>query len=197
MKVKPMLGDWEIPHIENIQSMERRSFVELDIPGREGSLFQDMNSLPSSIVVSGSLYGDEKRNEFLEEVRGKFRSGEPLTFVGDIVTATSVQYVVIRDLSFEESSFHPDQINYSLVIKESPPPPPPAGLLADIDAGLLDQAAGFLDSVSGAMDLVDGLGSIPDISNPAPQLSDALNAVSSASEGLDAVLSPLQDIFGA
>ena len=39
MKVKPLLGDWEIPRIESIRAAERRSLVELPVPGRVGSLF--------------------------------------------------------------------------------------------------------------------------------------------------------------
>ena len=152
MNVKPVLGDWEIPRIHNIQSLENRRFVELDIPARVGSLFQDMNSGPTRIQISGSLYGDETRNEFLETLRGKFNEGESVTFVGDIVTATEVQYVIIESLHFEESGLSPDQMKYLIVLKESPPPPPPPDPLGGLDTDLLDQASGLLDSVSGAMD---------------------------------------------
>ena len=126
MNVKPVLGDWEIPRIESIQSLEHRSFVELAVPGRTGSLFQDMNTVPARIAISGSLYGDETRNDFLENLRGKFQEGEPITFVGDIVTATEIRYVIIETLEFAESGAGPDQIDYFIVIRESPPPPPAA-----------------------------------------------------------------------
>ena len=196
MNVKPVLGDWEIPRIEYIQSLEKRNFVELSIPGRVGSLFQDMNTDPTCVAISGSLYGDETRDEFLEELRGKFREGEPVTFVGDIVTATEVQYVIIEALEFEENGFNPDQLDYYIRIKESPPPPAP-DTLGGIDAGLLDQAGGFLDSLTGALDLIDSLDSVPDVSDPTPPLSNALDGVSVATEGLDDSLGSLRDIFGS
>ena len=100
MNVKPMLGDWEIPRIASIQTLEHRMFVEMPVPGRVGSLFQDLNTTPTRIAISGSLYGDEARNAFLEALRGKFREGVPVTFVADIVTATEVQYVIIETLRF-------------------------------------------------------------------------------------------------
>ena len=196
MNVKPVLGDWEIPHIQSIHSLEKRHFVELDIPGRVGSLFQDMNTGPASIAISGSLYGDEPRNEFLQELRGKFRAGEPVTFVGDIVNATDVQYVVIETLRFEENGFNPDQLDYHIRIKESPPPPPPPDPLGALDTDLLDQAEGFLDSVTGALDVIDSIGSVPDLSNPTDDLTTALDGVTNAMSGLDDALAPLQSIFG-
>jgi len=148
MRIKPVLDDWEIPHIEAIQMLERRSFVELPVPGRVGSLYQDLNTAPARIALRGSLYGDEARDQFLEDLRDRFREGASVTFVADILTATSVQYVIIEDLRFAESGTRPDQIDYAIVLRESPPPPPPPDPLGSLDAGLLDNAGDFLDSVT-------------------------------------------------
>lgn len=196
MNVKPMLGDWEIPRIASIRTLEHRVFVEMPVPGRVGSLFQDLNTTPTRIAISGSLYGDEARNAFLEELRGKFREGVPVTFVADIVTATEVQYVIIETLRFAESGIQPDQLDYFVVLKESPPPPPPPDPLGGLDTSLLDQAGGFLDAVTGALDVIDGLGSVPDIGDPTPPLQNALQGLTDATSGLDAALEPLRTIFG-
>ncbi len=196
MTVKPMLGDWEIPRIESLQTLERRAFVELPVPGRVGSLFQDMNTTPTRVAIQGSLYGDEARDEFLEELRGKFREGEPVTFVADIITATEVQYVVIDTLHFEENGAKPDQIDYLIVLKESPPPPPPPDLLGDLDTSLLDGAGDFLDAITGALDVLDMLGAIPDLGDPTAPLQGALSGVESALGDLSGVTSSLSDLFG-
>lgn len=201
MAVRPVLGDWEIPRVEAIDSVERRELVELAVPGRAGSLFQDLETSPTRLVVAGSLYGEEARNVFFEELRGRFRSGEPVTFVADIVTATEVEYVVIEELRVEESSVRPDQIDYRVVLRESPPPPPPPDPLGGLDAGLLDQAAGLIDTVTGALDVIDQLaalaGGIPDIVDPTPQLQGAVGAVSEATSGLGGALDPLVAVFTA
>ena len=196
MNVKPVLGEWEIPHIQSIHSLEKRNFVELDIPGRVGSLFQDMNADPASIAISGSLYGDEPRSEFLQELRGKFREGEPVTFVGDIVTATDVQYVIIETLQFAENGLNPDQLDYYVRIKESPPPPPPPDPLGAIDNELLADADGFLDSVTSALDVIDTLGNIPDFGDPTGPLQNTVGQVSSATDGLGDMTTELTDLFG-
>ncbi len=197
MRVKPMLGDWEIPRIASIRALEQRAFVEFPVPGRVGSLFQDTNTVPTRLAIAGSLYGDEARDQFLEDLRTKFQAGEPVTFVADITTATDIQYVLIETLYFVESGTRPDQIDYRILIRESPPPPPPPDPLGGIDTSLLDQAGSFLDSVTGALDVLDGLGSIPDLGDPTPPLTDALSGVTTATEGLGGILSPLQDIFGS
>jgi hypothetical protein len=197
VKVKPMLGNWEIPRIESIRTLERRAFAEFAVPGRVGSLFQDLNTTPTCIAISGSLYGDEARDEFLEELRGKFRDGEPVTFVADIVTATEVQYVLVEALRIQESGTKPDQADYLFVLKESPPPPPPPDPLGGLEAGLLEDAGGFLDTVTGALDVIDTLGSVPDLGDPTPPLTNTVESVASATEGLDEALNPLRDIFGS
>lgn len=196
MTVKPVLGNWEIPRIESIKTLEHRSFVELPVPGGVGSLFQDLETDPTQVTISGSLYGDATRDEFLEELRGKYRNGEPVTFVADIVTATEVQYVIIETLWFQESGTKPDQIDYFIVLKESPPPPPPPDSLGGLDTGLLDQAGGFLDSVTGALDLIDSLGSIPNIGDPTPSLTNSLDEVRAATSALDGVVTDLTSLFG-
>lgn len=196
MKVKPVLGDWEIPNIAYIGSLERRDFAEMPVPGKVGSVFQDLSSAPTRVVIAGSLYGDDKRDEVLEAVRAKFRAGEPVTFVADILTATEVQYVVIEELRFEENAEAPDQTAYQVVVRESPPPPPPPNPLAGIDAGLLDQAGSFLDSVGGALAAIEGLGSIPDFGNPVPPLTSSLDQLEGAASGLTSAVQTLRGLFG-
>lgn len=196
MRVKPVLGDWEIPRIASIRTLEQRRYAELAVPGRVGSLWQDLNTAPTRVAIAGSLYGQEAQSEFLETLREKFLDGEPVTFVADILTATAVQYVIIETLDVQESGLRPDQLDYFLILQESPPPPPPPDPLGGLDAGLLDQAAGFLDTVTGALDAISGLGNIPDIADPTPQLSGALDGVTAATSGLEDSLAPLATIFG-
>ena len=196
MNVKPLLGDWEIPRIALRQSVERRAFAELATPGRVGSLFQDLNSAPTVVAIHGTLYGDEARDEFLNEVRSRFKAGAPVTFVADILTATDVQYVVIESLHFQERGVRPDQTDYWIVLRESPPPPPLPDPLGGLDAGLLDQAGTFLASVTGALDIIEALGNIPDLSDPTPPLQNALTQVEAATAGLSEVADALRGLLG-
>jgi hypothetical protein len=194
MNVKPVLGGWEIPHISSIGSLEQRAFAELEVPGKTASLFQDLAATPTRIVITGSLYGDEDRDSFLEEVRTKFRAGEPVTFVADILTATEVQYVVIETLRFEQSAESPDEIEYLIAVRESPPPPPPPG--PSLDDSLLDEAGAFADSVTGALAAIEGV-SVPDFGDPTPPLQGTLDGLNEALGGLSEVPGQLTDLFGS
>ncbi len=196
MSARPVLGDWEIPHVSAIYSTEERSFSEFQVPGRSGSLLQDMDREPLKLAISGSLYGEESRDEFLQKVREKFLAGEPVTFTADILTATELQYVVIESLKFHQSGSSPDEMAFLVVLRESPPPPPPSDPLGGLDSDLLDQAAGLVDSVTGALDALDALSDIPDISDPTPPLRNTLSGVSDAVSGLADVASEIGKLFG-
>ena len=198
MSVKPMLGDWEIPRVADMQTLEQRSFVELPIPGSVGSVFQDMNSLPMQLMISGSLYSSEANNAFLEEVRGQYQQGAPVTFVSDIATGTELQYVVIETMGFQINADDPGQLDYYLVLKESPPPPPPSssGFLDGLDTSLLDQAGALVDAVGGALDALDALGNIPNFGDPSEPLKSTLGDVTSVVDDLDEIASSLGNLFG-
>ena len=191
-----MLGDWEIPRIASIRTLERRAFAEFEVPGRAGSLFQDLDATPARVAIAGSLYGDEDREDFVGELRGKFQAGEPVTFVADILTATEVRYVIIEAMRLQESGVRPDQTDYLFVLRESPPPPPPPDPLGGLDAGLLEGAAGFLDSVTGALDVLDALGSIPNFGDPTPPLRESIDGVKSTLDELGGTTDALRTLFG-
>lgn len=196
MAVKPVLGDWEIPRVDVMRTAEARKFAELAVPGRQGSLFQDLNAEPTLIEIGGSIFADEERNEFLSTVREKFRAGEPATFVADITQATDIQFVVIDSMRFEQRADRPDEVLYHLVLRESPPPPPPPDPLGGIDTSLLDQAAGFVDGVTDALDALAALANLPDFSDPTALLGGTLDKVTTALDGLSGVTTSITQLFG-
>jgi hypothetical protein len=197
VKVKPLLGDWEIPNIAGLETLEKRELAELEVPGRVGSLFQDLNAAPTRIAIRGSLYGDERRDEFLSKVREQFRAGEPVTFVADILTATDVQYVLIETMQFAEAGETPDETSFLLLLRESPPPPPPPDPLGGLDAGLLEQAGALVDSVAGALDVLDALANIPDIQDPTPPLNGVVDTASAAVSTVANVSGAITELFGS
>jgi len=197
MSVKPMLGDWEIPRVSHIQTLEKRALTRMNIPGLPSGNYQRLPQMPTRISISGSVFGDENQVEFLEQVREQYLAGNPLTFVADILTGTEVQYVLIEELSIDVNAQQPDQTSYKMILTESPPPPPPGGLLDGIDTGLLDDAGNLLDSVTGALDALDALGSVPDIGDPTGPLTGALDEVEDTMSQLNDVTSAITDLFGA
>lgn len=196
MKVKPILDNWEIKGIESISSFENRKLAEHAIPGRIGNVFQDLGSKPTEIIITGSFHGDEVRDGFLEEIRNRFKTAQPVTFVADITTATEVQYVVVKDLRFFEVANDPDHFKYKIVLNENPPPPPPSDPLGRLDTELLDQAGEFMDTVTSAIDVIDSLGSIPNFGNPTEPLTSLLDDFSGITGGIIEGLTAFNNILG-
>jgi len=197
MAVTPMLGDWEIPRIASMRTEEARKLSEFRIPGRAGSIWQDLGAEALVIEIAGSVYTEEERTTFLDDARGRFTAGEPLTFVADIVQATDIQYVLIESLVVEERGDRPDEISYWMRLRESPPPPPPPAPFGAIDTDLLDAAGSFVDGISSALDAVTALGDIPDFSDPSSLLGGTTQEAVAALDRLGAIAPSIQSLFGS
>lgn len=191
MIVKPMIGEWEVPRIERIETLEGRRLARLPVPGLLGDLQQDLGASSLAVEISGSLQGDEARDGFLDAVRGRFHAGDPVSFAADITRATSLDRVLIEVLEVHELAGSVDSFRYRIVLREyvEPPPPPPSvdDLGGDLGADLDQLASVGLDGLN----LPDVLGTIPDIANPLPALQPALQAVRSATAQVPALLSGL------
>ena len=72
-----MLGSWEIPRIGEIRTLERRAFAELAVPGRAGSLFQDLNTTPTRIAVSGASTGTRRGTSSWGSCAASFATASP------------------------------------------------------------------------------------------------------------------------
>ncbi|MDW4498763.1 hypothetical protein R5H30_12275 [Sulfitobacter sp. D35] len=197
MTVTPMLGDWEIPRISMMRTQEHRKLQEHRIPGRAGSLFQDLGTDPTEIQIAGSVFQEEERTGFLEDARQRFADAEPMTFVADIVAATEIQYVLIESLVVEEHAARPEELAYRMVLRESPPPPPPNDPFGALDSDLLDQAAGFVDGVTDALDAVAALGDIPDFSDPSSLVGGATDEATALLDGIGSIGPSVQSLFGS
>ena len=196
MSLTPMLGDFELPQVTRLETLETRDLLELPVPGRAGSLFQDLNRQPTRIVIEGSVFGEQPGLDFLASVREKYSAGEAMTFTSDIVNGTDLQYVLLQQLHVQAEASAPDQIDYSVWLVESPPPPPPGGLLDGIDGGLLDAAAGMLDTAMGALGALAALGNIPELSDPTKPLADIVGTTGPAISQLGQIGSGLGDLLG-
>ncbi|MEY8689855.1 MAG: hypothetical protein AB9M53_08255 [Leptothrix sp. (in: b-proteobacteria)] len=196
MLVRPMVGAWEIPRIENITTHDMRRYAVLPVPGLSGDLHQDMGRGATAVAISGSLYGDEARDGFLKELREKYIAGDPVDFVADIVGESELEQVLIESFQLEESAADADMFFYRIVLREYTEPPAPAtpggdfGLDVDADLGL---------DVDLGLDLLD----LPGLLGSVPQIGDLLSPVETAAKSLkDAlgqsgqVLKPLEDLLG-
>ena len=197
MKVKPMIGEYEVPGIQRIGTIEARRVVEIPVPGLEGGYHQDLGAGPVSVLIEGTLAGDDPENDFLGKVRQMYNAGDPVDFVADIITATHVDKVLVTDLVLREVAGSADTFRYTVVLTQHVEPPPPStglgfGDLSDVTAGIAAEAA----AAAGAMNVPDLLSTLPDLKDPAPLLKGTLDGVKAAVGGISAIGGQLKNVFG-
>jgi hypothetical protein len=193
--IQPMIGEWAVPRIERIGTVDRRRLARLSVPGLAGDLHQDLGSHSLAVEIEGSLHDDSERDEFLTNVREPFLAGAPLPFVADILTATQLEQVVIEGLEVEEVNDAARAFRYRIRVRQYVEPPEPPPLVDDLGLDLgaeLDQLA---DLGLTGLELPDLLGDIPAVGNPTPPLREALSGVSSALDPLQDMLSDLGSRF--
>jgi len=190
-----MIGGWELPCIEHIGTLESRRLAQLPVPGLDGDLQHDLGADSLLVEIFGTLAGDEARDAFLQGVRDQFHAGKPVTFVADILTATTLDKVVIESLEVAEHNDLSASFGYRVVLREYVEPPAAPSAPEDLGADLgadLDAAANL--GLAG-LDLPGLLGSVGDIGNPLPPLQSALKGVEETLTGLTAPLAGLGDVM--
>lgn len=191
--MNPIIGEWEPPKIEALNAVETRRLARLPVPGLSGELQQDMGRGAMGVQITGSLTGDEARDEFLKAVREQFYAGEPVDFVSDILEEAELEQVLIERFDMAQRNDRPGVFSYSIVLREytEPPEPPDLGfdLGTDLDLGL---------DIDLGLDLLDLPGLLTDLPEIGPLLepvAEGSEALSGALEGAADALGPLADIL--
>lgn len=196
MIVTPMIGDWEVPRIESIRTIEVRRLASLGIPGLKGDLQQDLGADSLVVEIGGSLFGDQARDDFLQALREKFRAGDPVSFVADITTATHLDQVVVLALDVVETNDAAVGARYRILLREYVEPPAPPAPLDDLGLGIDADLDGLSSLGLDGLELPDLLGQIPSLGNPVEPLKPALAGVDAATRGIDGLLGGLKGALG-
>jgi hypothetical protein len=188
-----MIGGWEPRGIEAIVSEETRRLVPLAIPGLAGDLHQDLGRGAQALCIVGSLSGDEARDDFLKDLRTRFKDGAPVDFVADIVGESELERVLIREFRLEERAGSPDSFRYEMVLVEytEPPEPPSPGLDLGLDDLGLD-----IDLGLDLLDLAGMLGSVPPLGDLLAPVQEGAAGLKQALGGAGSLLAPMQRLFG-
>ncbi len=189
MIVRPMIGDWEPSAIERIEVQGGRRLARIGVPGLQGDLHQDLGAASLTVIIEGSLQGDEARSAHLTKLQEQFLAGRPVTFVADIVESSELDEVLVIGFEMGESNEWADEFWYRIELRQYVEPPEPPGLL-DLDGlpDLADLAAGLLDG----LELPDLLGTVPDIADPTAAITPALDQVRAATASVPDLLGSLR-----
>lgn len=189
MKIRPMIGAYEVPGIQRIGTVERRHLAQLAVPGMAGIYHQDLGAAAARIVIEGTLAGDAARDAFLAALRAPLAAGEPVDFVADIVTATEIEQVLIADLDVEEVAASADGFRYAMTLLQYTEPPPPAD--PTLEEALALEAQDLFDTSK-----LPELMAAPDFGNPVPPLQSTLDGAKAALQSLSGIGPALGELFG-
>lgn len=194
--VRPMLDEWELPCIERVELVESRRLARLGVPGLTGDLHQDLGTDSLTVAITGSLQGDERRSEFLEKLQEKFRAGDPVPFVADIVSSSELEDVIIVGFEVVETDDWVNAVRYRIVLRQYVEPPPPPSPVPELPldelTGLADLAGSLLDG----LDLAGLLGGVPSLADPSAAIRPAMDTVRSAVGDVPALLGELAGVLG-
>ena len=191
-----MLDDWELPSIERVELIESRRLARLGVPGLTGDLHQDLGAESLTVAITGSLQGDDRRSAMLETLQEKFRAGDPLPFVADIVESSELEEVIIVGFEIVETDDWSDAVRYRIVVRQYVEPPPPPSPVPELPfdelAGLADLAASLLDG----LDLAGLLGGVPSLADPSEAIRPAMDGVRDAVGDVPVLLGELRGVLG-
>jgi hypothetical protein len=169
--VRPLLAGTELPQVQELTTHDLRAVAEHKAPGKDGSMLQNLGRAPTGVTVRG-MASDPAALELVEKLKTDLRTGQPVAFVADITTDTTIEQVLVDDLQVRQLAGRPDRYAYVLTLREFVEPVEPASSAA-LDADILGDATDLLG------DVLDGL----DIAVP-------------FSSGLDQFVGPLTEMLG-
>jgi outer membrane protein OmpA-like peptidoglycan-associated protein len=124
MPAKPILDGLELQQVQKVEAYENESVSRHSVPALEGDFLQDLGRRAVRITLNGVLTGPDA-GDGLKHLREKFQKAQPVPFVNDIATATSVDKVLIEALDVRTVAGKPERFEYGIAIREFIPPPQP------------------------------------------------------------------------
>jgi hypothetical protein len=124
--VKSAVGGGAYYSVSNVAVSEGRNFIEHTMPGRKGSVFQDMGRPAITVTIEGNIAEDgvfvgllgKNTTIMLEELHKFCDAGKPVDFLCDMPTLFGVSRVVIQGLEATEVKGRKHNYNYKLTLKE-------------------------------------------------------------------------------
>jgi hypothetical protein len=149
--VRPMLAGAELPQVQELTTNDLRALAEHKAPGKDGSMLQNLGRAPTGVTVRG-VATDPASLDLVERLKAELRTGQPVGFVADITSDTTIEQVLVDDLQVRQLAGRPDRYAYVLTLREyTEPVEPPSS--AAVDADILGEAGDLLGGILDGLDL--------------------------------------------
>ncbi|WP_344250060.1 hypothetical protein [Isoptericola hypogeus] len=146
-----MLAGAELPQVQAVRSTDVRAVAEHKAPGKDGSMLQNLGRAPTALTVHG-VATDPAALDLVSTLKDRLRTGDPVEWVADITTDTSIEQVLVDDLQVRQLAGRPDRYAYTVTLREYLEPVAPAPV-DPLGADILADAAGLTDGLLEGLDL--------------------------------------------
>src|SRR5712692_11686659 len=143
--MRPMLDDLELPHVQEIATVERRVLAEHKPPGMDGSLLQNMGRRPTRLALWGIASGPDAQS-FVEKLNGKYHDGKAIPFTSDIVADSKLEKIIIENLRVQDLAGKPQRYAYVVTLREYIEPIV-AQDTSPLEAAIKDDAKNLMDGM--------------------------------------------------
>ncbi|HEX5332038.1 MAG TPA: hypothetical protein VFW79_05285 [Cellulomonas sp.] len=149
--MRPTLAGTELPQVQELTTSDLRAVAEHKAPGKDGSMLQNLGRAPTAVTVRG-VATDPASLDLVEQLKTDMRTGQPVAFVADITTDTTIEQVLIDDLQVRQLAGRPDRYAYVLTLREYVEPVEPESSAA-LDADIAADAGGLVDGLLEGLDI--------------------------------------------
>jgi hypothetical protein len=213
----PMIDNLELKAIQQIRQETRQDFAQHRAIGLDGTLHQKIGRRSHRVWLWGYLLPATATDD-LKTLQEKASAGAEVTFTADILTALTLDKMVIESFQAEQRVGVAGQVAYAITLAESPPLPPPAvassfgglggldvglgdlgfdaGALGDVLSDIQDQAGSIMDAVDGALDAVEQLSALASLADLA-NISSPMGPITDKVGELGNLAEPVQRLGGA
>jgi hypothetical protein len=116
-KVEESSALLDLRTVYDMNIVDKRSFVELEIIGSEGNVLQDMGCEPVRISLFGEMMGADSRSH-IETLVNKFNTNKPIEFSSDISNIAEISKVIMEQFCVQEVAGSPNRYKYYIILRE-------------------------------------------------------------------------------
>ncbi|MFQ4135475.1 DNA circularization N-terminal domain-containing protein [Nodosilinea sp. PGN35] len=181
-----------LTRIHHLATLEQANWVAHRVPGREGTVTQDLGRASVRLDVRGICYGLQAQAD-LERLRQAYKQRQTVDFLAEIVGQAYFSQVIIEQFEVVQRAEAPEEYSYRLIVAEAVSAQAKSSPTA-VQPQIKAKAANFMMATL----LPDALsmGALPEISNPVEPIRRSMTPIQEVTQTIQADTQGLRDILG-
>lgn len=186
------IANINLTRVHHLATLEQANWVAHHIPGREGTVTQDLGRASVRLDIRGICYGPTAQAD-LERLRQAYKQRQTVDFLAEIVGQAYFSQVIIEQFEVTQRAEAPEEYSYRLIVTEATPSQARSTPVA-VQPKIKAKAASFMTATL----LPDALkmGAMPEISNPFEPLRDSITPIKNVTQSIQTDTQDLRNLLG-